>query len=820
MDLFKKLLLAIPSLLFFSISYGSYHTTNIHRIDSTFIVTGIVVDSITKEPVQLASIYLLVHQSNNSPVKTAMTNETGNFRLEHNRFPIYIKINHMGFKPQIRRIATLNESNIDIGTIRLHKIDNKLEEGAVSSKRPTLELITGGYKFNAENNIIGNSTNMAELLKQVPGLAVDEMEGKLQLLGKGATVLINGRKVNMGGRDLLNYLKSLPSNDVLSINVLTNPGAAYDATGDGGILDIILKKNSNLGFFGSANASISTLWGTDESINLNLKKDKFNVSLGYSFSYVENLYRRNDLIRNYYLPDSSFLFRQQQITDRSQRTHSVKSNLLYNIDSTSTISLNYWYAYLFSNNPNERIASIYNRDDKFQRLIKQSDLNFLDNDFHIVDLVYDKNFKKNNKLSIGVNYAKYANENNMSFWRKAYDLSGIGINSSENDSRNFIIIRPYDVWSFNADYEHKVGKGFGLKLGAKYNHANTESNFRNLAINGNITSGEKNSRDDVHYNESIRAAYSSFGGKYRHISFDVGLRLESFNYKLRSVSTAEQIKNDYLNLFPNFYVRYDFEDQKNSVSLSGNRRIERPGYSMLNPFVVTNTLGYFSNGNLHLKPYFTNRLDAQYSHKFNSNHSLILSVYGNSSKNMFTYVTRYNQEVASPEFNYYNDYNLNQIGGYLMSQNKFGARVNVSTYLSVQRPAFKSNNSEDALLPGIVNFNGSINTFITILPKTTVQILGFYASKRNSFQMKYGATGYITTGVQQKLFRDKLNISLTIEDIFNLQKVPIASLGHVISIESMNKLKSRYAKLSLSYNFGKTFSTKQPKKLEKDARID
>ena len=155
-----------------------------------------------------------------------------------------------------------------------------------------------------------------------------------------------------------------------------------------------------------------------------------------------------------------------------------------------------------------------------------------------------------------------------------------------------------------------------------------------------------------------------------------------------------------------------------------------------------------------------------------------------------------------------------------MSQNKFGTKVNISTYLSFQRPTFKSNNPEDILLPATLNFNGSINTFIYIFPKTTFQILGFYASERNSFQMKYGATGYITTGLQQKVLKDKLNISLTIEDIFNLQKVPISSLGNAITIESINKLISRYAKVSLSYNFGKTFSIKQTKKLEKDSRID
>jgi len=821
MNVLKHIFLLVPYLLFFSLSHGSHHTAStatIHADDSTFIVKGKIVDSITNEAVDLASIYLYERTSDKAPIKATMTNETGDFQLKHST-SFYMTISYIGFQPQTKRIERMNASNINIGTIRLQKIENKLEEVAVSSKKPTLELIVGGYKFNTDNNVIGNNTSMAELLKQVPGLTVDELEGKLQLLGKGATVLVNGRKVNMGGRDLLNYLKSLPSNDVLSVNVLTSPGAAYDSSGDGGIVDIRLKKNTILGFFGSASASISTLWGTEESMNLNLRKNKFEVSLGYNFSYNEDQHRRNDLVKNYYLPDSSYLYRQEQISHRSQRTHSIKTNTLYHIDSTSTLSFNYWYAYFYGKFPNERDAAVYNQKDEFQRRIEQRDLIFLDNHFHIVDLIYDKNFENKKKLSIGLNYSTYSNENNTSFWRKAYNFSGIGINSSENNSRNFITTRPYEIWTFNADYINNIGKDIDLKFGTKYNRANTKSYFKDLATNGNIAGTEGNKEDELQYNERILAAYATMSGKHKGFSFDVGLRLESFDYSLRSVSRSEQIKDNYINLFSNFNIRHNL-DEKNSISLSGNRRIERPGYNMLNPFAITNNPIYFTNGNIYLKPYFANRLDLQYSYKLNDNHSILLSLYGNSSNNMFAYVSRYNQEVASPEFNYYNDYNQQQIGGYLMLQNKFGSKVNISTYLSLQRPTFKSNNAEDILLPGSLNFNGSINTFIHIFPKTTVQILGFYASVRNSFQMKYGPSGYITTGLQQKVLKDKLNISLTIEDIFNLQKFPISSLGNAIAIASINKLSSRYAKVSVSYNFGKTFSIKQTKKMEKDSRIN
>ncbi|MGE8421718.1 MAG: carboxypeptidase-like regulatory domain-containing protein, partial [Sphingobacterium siyangense] len=139
MKVLEKIALLFPCLLLFAIAHGSSNRIILSRIDSTFTVTGKVVDSLTKEPVHLVSIYLLDHQNSSNPVKTVGTNDRGDFQLTYNQRSFYLKINHMGFQPQIKRIEMPNGSNIDIGTIELHKIDNKLEEVTVSSKRPTLE---------------------------------------------------------------------------------------------------------------------------------------------------------------------------------------------------------------------------------------------------------------------------------------------------------------------------------------------------------------------------------------------------------------------------------------------------------------------------------------------------------------------------------------------------------------------------------------------------------------------------------------------------------------------------------------------------------
>ncbi|MES2455013.1 MAG: outer membrane beta-barrel family protein [Bacteroidota bacterium] len=818
MTILTKILLAIPCLLVFPMAYGSSYN---NKNDSTFTISGKVADSISGRSLHLVSIYLSTDGNNSATIKTVMTDEKGGFKLEHNSSPFYLKFSLIGYEPLIKKFEVKNGFVLDIGTIALKQIENKLKEVTITAKKPVLELINGGYRFNAGNNIIGASTNMAELLKQVPGVVVDEIQGKIELLGRGPSVLINGRKVNISGQDLLTYLKSLPSNEILSINVLTSPGAEYDAADGGGVLDIRLKKRSELGFYGSASTSIYTLWRTDESVNLNLKMDKLDFSLGYNFSVGKNLYRRNDVIKNYSLADTSYLFLQNQVSDRLQRTHSVKANVIYKIDTTSAISVNYWYAYLYDHSPNHRNSEIFNKNDNLQRRLMQIDTSVLNNDFYILDVVYDKEFGPKSRLSVGLNYSNYQNQNTTFFNRQAYNIDGAPRNSFENESRDLNVRRPYQLWALNADYSKGLGKHYEIKLGAKYNTAKTKSGFQSFIIadDGGRSLDDRLS-NDIAYDENIKTAYSTLSGNFSRFSFNVGLRLESFDYTLRSLTINEQIGDRYTNLFPNASVRYESKNKNNSVSLSANRRIDRPSYSLLNPFVLNDNVGYVSSGNPNLRPYFTNRLDVQFSHRFGNDHSMIFAIYGSSSKDIYSRITRYNAELGTPEINSYNDYNMKQIGSYLMLNNRFWDKVNVSTYLSLQRPSFSSNIPEDFLLSGITNFMGNMNMFINVLPKTTVQVLGFYTSHRNSFQTRNGPSGYVTFGIQQKALSNKMNIALSLEDVFNTQKFPVSMYSDFLSMESLNKLTTRFLKLSLTYNFGKSFKSRQTRNVEKDSRVN
>ncbi|REA64357.1 hypothetical protein DSL64_02055 [Dyadobacter luteus] len=801
--------------------YQVYEQESKYGNDSTYRITGKVVDAQTNAPLTLASISLMQNDSSSTPLKMALTNELGEFGLEDNRSRTFLHISFVGYENVVLKIKRPEGSVLYLGNIKLTGASNVLNQVIVNAKKPALEMITGGYRFNASNNIIGAGANMAEMLKQIPGLLVDDLQGKIELLGKTPSVLINGRKVNITGTDLLTYLRSLPSNEILSVNVLTNPGAEYDASGGGGILDIRLKKSKQVGFFGSASAGVSTLWRTDQSVNLNLKLNKIDVSLGYNFGAGKNLYRRNDVIKNYMLADTSYLFLQNQRMNEFQRSHSIRTNITYNIDTTSAVSVNYWYAHLYNHTPNHRNADILSRGSELQRRLQQNDTNILNNDFKILDAVYDKDFGVQNKLSVGLNYSSYKNHSFTSFNRQAYNIDGSLRNSAENENRFFTVHRPYRIWTVNADYNRRLNSHYEIKFGAHYKTAQTQSGFKSFENQQNaVSSIDDRLSSDIEYHENIKSVYSTFSGNYTRFSFNAGLRLESFDYTLISLTDGAQIKNKYTNLFPNASVRYESKNKNSSVSLSANRRIDRPGYSLLNPFVRNDNIGFVSSGNPNLRPYFTNRFDVQLSQSIGNDHSVILAVYTSSSKDIFSRITRYNQQLGTPEINSYNDYNIKQAGSYLMLNNRFGSKLNVSTYLSLQKPGFSSKVPADFLLPGITNFMGNINAFVNVLPKTTIQVFGFYTSNRHSFQTKNGATGYITLGAQQKILSDKVTIALNFEDIFNTQQYPVSLQSDFLLMESLNKLTTRYLRLNLTYNFGQSFKSRQSRKADKDSRVN
>lgn len=786
-----------------------------------FTLKVIVLDESRKSAIELATIS--VARSNSEEYfGTGVTDKKGGYFLRLDSGSYFIKASFIGYEDYISPAFRVEKGLNDTTTISipLRKSPANLEQVNITSTKKTIELIPGGYKFNVDK-VIGATGTVYDVLRNVPGVTVDGANN-IKLQGKGPTVMVNGRKVNMTGNDLATYLKSVSATQVSDIDANLNPSAKFDADGEGGILDIKLKSNKLMGLSGNISSNVSSLVSNDNSANIKYKNGKWDLSGSYSFTYREDVYRRNNDYRNLTLPDSLYNFRQNQISNQYQKGNSIKTGVGYELDSTSTISLNFFGAWFNSESPWDINSEVYNRNGLFQTKYLQNEINSIRNHFFIYDLNYKKEFKDKSNLNIGFNYSKYANKSNQNFRRSFYDATSNLIPDDYNDNRLINTYRPYSLTASNVDYVVNLTKKTKLEVGSKLTTAKTGSLFDNFIFDptiGNYVIDPMLS-NNLNYSETVLAGYGLLSGKINKLSYQLGLRYEGFHYMLSTPSVDAEFSKNYSNLFPSLNLSYTSKDYKRSFSINIGRRIQRPGYSMLNPFLNVRTLGQYSSGNPNLRPYFVNKIEMQFSNSYGNGNFLMVAAYASQAKNIYSAIFKYDPVLDMNVDTYDNLRNNNQFGGYLILQNTISKWFNFNAYIAGQVPTFSSRIPGDILLPNLFFMTGNLTLNFSLPGNTSFQVYGYCVTKNNSFQVQNGTTGNISAAVQKKFLSKRLTVSVNFEDVFNINQYPVEVFNQNVYIKSLNKLKTQYVKLGLNYTFGKTFNSKLTKDIKKDSRID
>lgn len=788
-------------------------------VDNNLIIK--VSERETGQFLPFATVVITDLKKDSSTVIAGITDTKGSVAFSIPAGTYLAKVSLVGYRAsQSAAFEISQQGSVQITTqVELHKAANTLQEVSIVGAKKTIEPIPGGYKFNVEN-IIGATGSIFEVLKQVPGVTVDGTNS-IKLQGKGPTVLVNGRKVNMSGDDLAAYLKSISATQVSDIDIHTNPDAKFDADGEGGILNIKLKQRTTPGLFGNVSTNISTLISTDNSASVNLKKDRWDLSASYNYTYRQDYYRRNIYYENRNLPDSLYIFRQNQNADRTQKSNYFKGGAAYQLDSTSTLSVNFFGAWFNLSSPTNLVSEIFNRANIFQNRYLQNTKDLTDNDFSIYDLLYKKTFKNKNQLGAGLNYSKYGNRADQNFTRTFFDMTGAPVTNQYADNRLISTVRPYNLLTGNIDYTAELGRPAKLEIGAKYSHTRTGSYFIN-DVYDNMTNTYVNDpslSNDLDYTESITAAYAMFSGKLDKLSYQLGIRYEGFNYELTSPSLPAA-SNNYNNFFPNLNISYSSNDRKSTYSVNFGRRIQRPGYASLNPFVNVTSLGQYHTGNPYLRPYFVNRVEIQYSKSYGNSNFLMLSLFASNSRDMFSALFKYDIVRGMNYDTYDNFRNNTQYGGYAVLQNTITKWFNFNAYLAGTQSAFSSKIPDDVLFPGNFSLTGNVSLNFALIKNTPFQIYGYLVTKSNYFQLQNATNGNISIAVQHKFLSNKLTASINIEDIFNINRYAVTVNTANVYLHSLNKIQSQHIKLGLNYSIGQSFKSKSNRDLKKDSRID
>lgn len=576
---------------------------------NTASIKGNVQDKNNK-PLQSVSVSL-VRLKDSALLKTAITDARGNFEINTNKEGSFLlSYSMVGFEKVFTVLPSVKSGEkITVASTTLQTASSNLKEITVSNKKPLIEVKADKTVFNVEASINATGSNALELLQKSPGMQVDNNEN-ISMKGKtGVKVYIDGKMIQLNSKDLADYLKSINSNDIEAIEMISNPSAKYDASGNAGIVNIRLKKNKKYGTNGSINAGLVqgiTPKGNG-SFNLNYRDKKINLfgNAGVNRGIYEN---KMDLYRK----QNDTLYDQKSINTDNRKSTNIKAGADFFINAKNTIGV--MASSNFSNNEGNNVSNTpitYLPTNTFIKTLqafntmpgKRTNANFNINYRYIDTTGREINFDADYGLFRGTGSSyqpnNYLNANN-----------GLIYNIT---NRNFTPT-DIDIYTVKIDAEQNLGKG-KLGYGAKTSFVNTRNTF-DFFNDNNLGLPEKvlSKSNSFNYKENVNAAYVNYQRQLNaQWSLQAGVRLEHTNSRgvlTRAdgvVQPDNTVKRNYIDFFPSTALTYNI-NKNNSLNLTYSRRIDRPTYQDLNPFENKLDELTYQKGNAFLQPQYTDNI--------------------------------------------------------------------------------------------------------------------------------------------------------------------------------------------------------------------
>jgi len=760
-----------------------------------------------QRPVEGATAELL-RAKDSALVKVAISNKSGVIEFENIRFGSYIvKTTYVNHERSFSSVVTLSadENAITLADVFLKPAAKELQTVQVTGRKPFIQQMTDRIVVNVENSVINAGSSAFDVLERSPGVLIDANDN-LSMRGKaGVIIMIDGKPSPMSGSDLVNYLRSLPSNAIERIELITNPSARYDAAGNAGIIDIRMKKDQRFGTNGSFTAGYGQgiYPKANAGINFNYRNKKVNFFGGYNYSYRMNL--------NHLLLDRNFFtngqFAGQDLKDNYTKIPLYLNTLRFGADfypNKKTVygfvvnsNLNSFKPY--NNNSSVVIGSNklplynFNTQTKNDNQNKNIAANF--NIKHTFDTT-------GRELTADVDYAYFNTDNSSRVSTQYHNLDGTSMQP------DYILDGLQDgnlnLATAKADYVNPMKKKARIETGFKTSFVSADNDAHFLNMSNGSPVDDVNKTNHFYYDENINAAYFIYKKELKKFSYQVGLRAENTNVKTRQVKGDIRWDSSYTQLFPSAYFNYSIqEDQRIGVSVS--RRIDRPNYSQLNPFLFLIDVTTYATGNPSLLPQFTWAYELNYSIK---NINLTLG-YSHTKKNQNIVIARFKEVFPNIPAE---DNVTVQIPVNLSSSDYFGltiaAPIKISKWWNMINNAnifynhFNGKLGVTTLDKGKAVADLRTNNTFTFKKGWTAELSANYNSGGQYGFMVARSQWGVGTGVQKTFWQGKGQLRFNITDIF-WTNLPRATITYDNYIEIWRAYReSRVANLTFTYRFG------------------
>lgn len=766
---------------------------NVFAQNNVSSIKGKVIDE-NEEPIPYASVAVY---NSEKLVTGAITNDKGVFTLnvEQSENEICLAIEFVGYiKEEIKLIP--DKSKIDIGNIVLKENVVMLEDVVVSSTAVSHKSTVEHTTINASANIASSKGSALDILSTSSSVSIQNDE--ISIRGnKNILVLMDGIPTTVTD------LSSIPAANIKNIDIITNPDASYDSEGTGGIINIITKKENAKGFSGVAAAN----YGFNHFVTANAAFSYNNKKASYRFSY--NTKYEDDIINstlNRYMKQTGDIIDQQMISNRYTFNNNVNLGADFRLNKKNTLALDFKYMSPRLN-VKQDLHNIIESDDVINEENRHNDVTW--NRDNIEGVVMFRHVIKPevSDISFRGSVSKIWGRR-PSYYYVGYEL----MNYSNSGGSPFIS-------NFQTDYKRKVSKGT-LSAGAKLTYRSNDIYHEFFSMENEEWIYSETFSNDLFHTELIPAAYVMFASKnIGKFSYKAGLRGEYSIVTLNSKHESLDTSNDDIFIAPSLSGTYKISE-KHDLSLAFSRRIGRPTYPQLNPYMSMVDAMTYEQGNMYLHPEKSSKFDLSYNvkgEKFN----LFADAYFNYTTDYISQITRV---VDSLLITTYINAAYDMKSGLDISLRIFPVKWMTATlsantfYVKTSGQFKKADYDFNVINIDNEGWSNNSNILIDILPsKTTdIQIQYFIMTPQYYPQLTTSFTHKMNIGVKQKLLKGAMTLSLLVTDVFDTYTWEVHSFNSVYDLTNTSRQKSRMLWFGISYNFN---SYKQ-KKSDKSAETD
>lgn len=784
-----------------------YGLSSAAQAQSGATVTGRLIDATNNQPLGFSTVSLINKADNQA--KSMQTDMDGKFTFTGVANGVYaFQAKYVGYLTINRdtiRISPKRQS-VNLGAIKLSPSKGVLKEVTVTAQRSQIQLGVDKKSFSVEQSLVSQGGSAADLLSNVPSVQVDA-DGNVSLRGSSdVRVLINGKPSALTG-DLADILQSIPASSIQTIEVITNPSSKYDAEGQSGIINIVLKANAQHGFTGSASASAGTHNTYNANLNLAYQTKKINV-------YTNMSYRRADRIGNGYsnkstdftiVKDSLKNQTQNQTQDQkfSYRGENIRSGIDYNIDPKTTIS--------FSNNINLRNRTRYlngstNILDNYVLAQQVLQNNASPGSGHNYDfnLDFDHKFKKKDEeLTANIGYST-GNENNYDYFNTGY------VNYNPDNAYSFLqdnhTLEHEHNWNLQVDYTLPLTNG-KLDMGYRSTFNTTDNNY--LVDTSNAISPfipDLAQTNDFYYHEIVHAIYTDYQHTFGKFSIQAGLRLEDarINTHLTDSAKTTPFHDYYWRLYPSLFLTEKLSDNQ-TLQLSYSRRVSRPRDREISPFLNTSDPLNYTEGNPALLPEDTHSFELSYIDYYKTLTLTSSLYYRLTNDNIQQIRSFYNDDPSISLTQFENVKSASNAGYELIAKVSPSQVFDITGNLNVYYRHIDGDPSQGLATTSGWAWNGNLTANIKPIKALSFQIRGDYQGPQVMPQGKMYAVYGVDGGVRYDISK-KLNVSVNARDIFNTRRFDSDILYNTAAFTSDQYTQRRWSTgivmATISYRFG------------------